>query len=193
MGLLAGVSVFVRSEEVANSAEVTNHPTEDGVSISDHTKPNPQTISITGVIQGDDAKRRCEDLEKAMNKGEIVSFENTKAYLNMAITSFEYKADKSVKKGYSFDASLQKMRIAKSSYTKLNTIDKTQVSKTSNAGRKQAENQPSKNEEQYHTIRKGQTFYGIAPKYGTTWQKIVELNPNVDPRALQIGQEVRVV
>lgn len=192
MAILDGITVFVRSEEVANSAEITNHPVEEGVSLTDHSKPNPQTLSVSGIIQGPGADKKCEDLEKKMNNSEIVSFEGRKAYLNMMLSSFEYKASKSIKDGYSFDASLQKVRIADPSYEKIEQPQRSQVKPTSNAGRKQTENAPQEDDEVYHTIRQGQTFYAIAPKYGTTWQKIIELNPETDPKTLQIGQRVRV-
>jgi len=87
---------------------------------------------------------------------------------------------------------LQKVRIADPSYEKIEQPQRSQVKPTSNAGRKQTENAPQEDDEVYHTIRQGQTFYAIAPKYGTTWQKIIELNPETDPKTLQIGQRVRV-
>jgi len=192
MPILAGITVHITSEDVSNSSEITNHPVEEGASTTDHSKSNPQTISLSGIIQGSDAVKQCEELEKKVNNGDTVTFEGHKAYLNMMLSSFEYKASKSIKNGYSFDASLQKIRKVDPSYVKLEQPTKSQVKGASNAGRKQTENSPSENDKVYHTIRKGQTFYAIAPKYGTTWQKVKELNPNVNPRALQIGQKVRV-
>ena len=43
-----------------------------------------------------------------------------------------------------------------------------------------------------HTIESGDTFGGLAVKYNTTSKKIQELNPDVDPTRLQLGQKIRV-
>ena len=44
----------------------------------------------------------------------------------------------------------------------------------------------------YHTIVSGDSFGKLAAKYNTTAAKIQELNPNLDPTKLKIGQKVRV-
>ncbi len=44
----------------------------------------------------------------------------------------------------------------------------------------------------YHVIEDGDIFGNLAVKYGTTSKKIEELNPDLDPTKLQIGQKVRV-
>lgn len=44
----------------------------------------------------------------------------------------------------------------------------------------------------YHTIESGDTFGHLAVKYDTTSKKIEELNADVDPTKLQIGQKIRV-
>ena len=43
-----------------------------------------------------------------------------------------------------------------------------------------------------HTIVEGDTFNKIAKDYGTTSEKIQELNPDVDPRRLKLGSEIIV-
>ena len=47
-------------------------------------------------------------------------------------------------------------------------------------------------EEVYHTIESGDTFGHLAVKYETTSKRIQELNPDLDPTKLQLGQKVRV-
>lgn len=44
----------------------------------------------------------------------------------------------------------------------------------------------------FHTIEQGDMFGSLAVKYETTSKKIQELNPDIDPTKLQIGQKVRV-
>jgi LysM repeat protein len=43
-----------------------------------------------------------------------------------------------------------------------------------------------------YVIQSGDTLETIAEQFGTTVEELVVLNPDVDPTALQIGQEIRV-
>jgi LysM repeat protein len=43
-----------------------------------------------------------------------------------------------------------------------------------------------------HAIRAGETLGAVADRYETTVAALVELNPGIDPVALQVGQRVRV-
>ena len=43
-----------------------------------------------------------------------------------------------------------------------------------------------------HVIESGDTFGSLAVKYNTTSKRIQELNPDLDPTKLQLGQKVRV-
>lgn len=44
----------------------------------------------------------------------------------------------------------------------------------------------------YYTVKKGDTFGGIAAKEGTTVAEIEALNPGVSSTALRVGQRIRV-
>jgi LysM repeat protein len=44
----------------------------------------------------------------------------------------------------------------------------------------------------FHEIRAGDTLGTVADRYDTSVEALVELNPGVDPVALQVGQRVRV-
>ncbi|MED4841532.1 GH25 family lysozyme [Weizmannia sp. CD-2023] len=43
-----------------------------------------------------------------------------------------------------------------------------------------------------YTIKKGDTFWDIAQKYGCSVAEIQKLNPKVDPKKLQVGQKIKV-
>jgi len=45
---------------------------------------------------------------------------------------------------------------------------------------------------QYYTVVKGDTLSSIARKYGTTWQKLAELNGIKSPYTIYVGQKIRV-
>ena len=44
----------------------------------------------------------------------------------------------------------------------------------------------------YYTVRSGDTLSGIAVKYGTTYQKIVQMNGIANPNKIYVGQKLRV-
>ena len=44
----------------------------------------------------------------------------------------------------------------------------------------------------YYVIQSGDTLGSIAIKYDTTVEELVQLNPDVDPTALRVGQRIRV-
>ena len=44
----------------------------------------------------------------------------------------------------------------------------------------------------YYTVRSGDTLSGIAAKYGTTYQKIAQMNGIANPNKIYVGQKIRV-
>jgi LysM repeat protein len=45
---------------------------------------------------------------------------------------------------------------------------------------------------QYYTVQSGDTFGVIAARFGTTVQRLEQLNPGVSSNALSVGQRIRV-
>jgi LysM repeat protein len=44
----------------------------------------------------------------------------------------------------------------------------------------------------YATVAAGETLETIAAEHGTTVERLLELNPGIDPHSLHVGQRVRV-
>ena len=45
----------------------------------------------------------------------------------------------------------------------------------------------------YHTVRKGETLWGIARRYGISLEVLLEWNPGIkNPNYITMGQKVRV-
>jgi LysM repeat protein len=44
----------------------------------------------------------------------------------------------------------------------------------------------------FYTIQSGDTLETVAAKLGTTTQKLLALNPTIDPHALSVGQKIRI-
>lgn len=190
---IAGYEIQVITEDQDKAIGISEHPVETGFNISDHVEKLPQSIHLQVVIVRptfDRAQKALDYFEKKMLNGETVSYQTgKKIYTNLLIESINVSRDSQIANGYTGDITLRKIRIAQQAY--IPPKENSQIKKVSNAGRKQTQNKP-KTTEKYHTIRKGETYWAIAPKLGTTWQSIQQLNPGVDPRKLQIGQKVRV-
>ncbi|MFB6475778.1 LysM domain-containing protein [Paenibacillus glucanolyticus] len=190
MAKLDGHTIHVITEMPAYSVEVTKRPVETGMSITDHVEPQPTILTLEGKILGPNSSSIRSKLKKAMDSGKLVSYKGRNTFADVVIESFDSTHDARTSNGFVFTATLVEIRIAKPSYGALESKQQTQVKSTTNGGQKQTQNK--KQGATYHTIRKGQSFSSIAPKYGTTWQKIKQLNVGVDPNKLQIGQKVRV-
>ena len=44
----------------------------------------------------------------------------------------------------------------------------------------------------YHTVKSGETLSGIASKYGTTYQRLAQMNGIANPNKIYTGQRLRV-
>ena len=44
----------------------------------------------------------------------------------------------------------------------------------------------------FYTIQSGDTLDTVAAKFGTTTEKLLELNPGIDTHALSVGQKIRI-
>jgi LysM repeat protein len=44
----------------------------------------------------------------------------------------------------------------------------------------------------FYAIQSGDTLETVAAKFGTTTEKLLALNPTIDPHALSIGQKIRI-
>ena len=46
--------------------------------------------------------------------------------------------------------------------------------------------------EKVYTVKSGDTLYGIATKYNTTYQKLAEYNNIANPRLIRVGQKIKI-
>jgi LysM repeat protein len=51
---------------------------------------------------------------------------------------------------------------------------------------------PKPTAKRFYTIQQGDTLATVALKFSTTTEKLLALNPGIDPHSLTIGQKVRV-
>ena len=188
MAKLNGINLHVEKETLQNNVNVPQHPVEKGIRLSDHVERLPQSLFLTGKIlrkSGSQVNSVISDIMKLEKNGTPITYSGRKVYHNMAVTNFSYDADANIANGFNFTLTLQEIRIAGKSYK---TGAKSAKSE-SKSGLKQTQGQNTG--EQYHTIKKGDTYWALGIKYGTPWQTLHEWN-KTDPKKLQIGQKIRV-
>ncbi|KZR58975.1 LysM peptidoglycan-binding domain-containing protein [Pseudobacillus badius] len=188
MAKLNGLHLHVEKESLMNDVNVPQHPVEKGIKLSDHVERLPQSLSLTGKILRDSGSKVnsvISDITKLQKDGKPITYSGRKVYHNMVVKNFSYDADANIANGFNFTIVLQEIRIANKSYTTGSKSAKPE----SKSGLKQTEGKNTG--KQYHTIKKGDTYWALGIKYGTPWQTLYEWN-KTDPRKLQIGQKIRV-
>ncbi|MFC2948530.1 LysM peptidoglycan-binding domain-containing protein [Virgibacillus sediminis] len=183
--MLEGYELHVTSEDYDHGGKVTSHKTESGIDLTDHTESDPQVVSLSGILTRPTQERVQTLINKLLDwkeNGTKLQYEGRQIVPNVLIESLSYNADKNIANGFNFSMTLKKVRFGETSYT-------PQTKPVTNSGQKQTKN---KNEEAvYHVVKRGDTYWGQARKYGTTVKQLEEWNP-WPARGIPIGVKMRV-
>lgn len=186
MALLNKKYIFVIDENIDRSIEISEHPVEKGLNITDNVKKQPYTISLKGEIVGKNAKNTRNKIISWHEKGKLVTYIGINKASKCIISSFKTGHPNTIQGGCSFEMELRKIRIAKSPYKK----KKKKASKSQVIEKK-------KHLSSFYTVRKGDTLYKIAELYygkGTRFRDIYNANKKTmkDPKDLHIGQKIKI-
>lgn len=132
---------MVEADNPSHTYEITDRAVEEGENVSDHMKAQPVTLSISGVVVGDDAWPRLQRLRQYQENCELVTYVNRVIYTNMAIESIETSHGVDIANGFSFDIQLKRIKKASPKeiqITKVPPAVQTKAKKTKNAGTKQS-------------------------------------------------------
>lgn len=180
IGKKVKVYVFVENEDIDRSTEISSHPVEKGIEISDTTKRKPISLSISGALVNYNtafnsysmeyrlpdteqievkASQVLSDLIKMQKNGELVSYIGRNICPNMLITSFSTGHPNEVTGGATFDMTLTECRMAQNAYVE---------PKHKDGGSQQVDKGDS--EEVWYTVQKGDTIWWLIwrKKDGTT-------------------------
>jgi hypothetical protein len=102
----------VEEENIEYAAEVTERSVEQGVDIVDHVRPRPVVLIVSGVVVGQDAAQKLEQLREYAQKGEVLEYSGRNIVGNMIIQSFPASHTARIADGFSFRLELREIRIA---------------------------------------------------------------------------------
>ncbi|QAS52804.1 muramidase family protein [Halobacillus litoralis] len=185
--ILQGEKLHVSSESYPNDGSVTRHPVEkgEGKSITDHVSVSPKSVSLRGILvrpTNEEVETLISKLESWQEVGTLLQYEGRRIMANIVIESFDVDTDSKNANGFAFSMKLVKIQLAESSYQKSSKP-------VTNEGRKQTKNPNTR--KKYHVVRKGDTYWGCARKYGTSVKQLEKWNP-WPARVIPIGVKMRV-
>lgn len=192
MAKINGIMIDVLKEELQNDVELPSHPVEKGIDLTDHVEKKPVVLSISGkLIRPDNTSLETliGRLSTIETKGMLVVYEGRRIYHNLMISKFSHDADSKIMNGFNFSMTLKEVRFAGPSYVSLEPKMKAAVAGVSSVGRKQTENK--KQSPIYHIVKKGDTYFGVAEKYGAKWQD-VQKNNDYPATQIPIGAKIKV-
>lgn len=169
MALINGIYVFVKDERINRVLDVTTHPVEEGLNLTDHTQREPVVISLSGEIVGSDASTTLSQLIALHQNGSLVKYLGRNSAENMLITNFDSTHPNTIYGGCSFSMTLTEIRTARSPYL-------------SGSGGTQQLVEPSGQTDVYYTVRSGDTLWNIAKAYysdGSRYPVIYNANVSV--------------
>ena len=196
MALINGLYVFVQRENMSYGVEVTEHIVETGIEISDHVKRKAIVLSISGEIVGKNAASVLNKLKQMHQTGVIATYSGRTILNNCLITDFSTNHSHNIWGGCEFSMVLKEIRTASTSYKK--------PANDTNATSTQQVEENSKEENVYHTVKRGDCVWNLvaasnAPykKYGLTCDQVMELNPKAFSRpgdfgTLKVGAKIIV-
>lgn len=193
MALINKLYVFVQDEDVQRGVEVSQHPVESGLDLTDNVKRSPVVISIRGEIVGAKAATILKQLNTLHQKGKYVKYSGKNVLNKAIISTFNTSHPNTIWGGCSFDMTITEIRIAKS------PVKTTKKGKKTKGGTKQVKKKSKKNTTtRTYKVKKGDTLWGIAKSYygsGSKYIKIYNANKKLigkSPHAIKVGQKLKI-
>ncbi len=192
MAKLGDVTIHVEKESYRDQVEATEYAVERGEPFTDHIEAKPEELSLSAVLIGEDYSSQVEKLREYMRKGALLRYVGRSTASNVVILDIgrDYSAD--IGNGVALSISVRKIRIATSPWVKAPPKQKPTRKPTSRSGKKKpAPKKARATTARYHVAKKGDTYWALGRKYGTSVQQLRTWNKYPD-RRIPIGAKLRV-
>lgn len=187
MAKLGKVYLNVIEEGVSGSVKVTEYPVEKGSPITDHVERTSPKFSFDAELLGKDYSTRLRTLEDYMNNGTIINYVGRTAATAVLITSIDRVYNAQIANGIALTINVQKIRLSKSPW-----IKKKAVKPVTRGGKKKpTSKKPRSSPKRYHRVKRGETYWLMNIKYGTSVSQLRKWNKYPD-RRIPIGVNLRV-
>lgn len=193
------VYLFVTEEENPTSIQISEHSVEEGQPLVDHTRPDAETLSLTGIISGRKAKSIISTIRSWQKSGQTVRYSGRSSLTRSLIREFSYSNSKDIKNGCSFTMTLVKPRIARPAFIPPDTTQPAETKATSDAGMQSVE--VNNANDSFHSVKAGDSIWSLVngpyKKYGKSCEEIMALNPDAfskpgDFSTLKVGARLKM-
>lgn len=190
MALINGIYVFVQDESVDYGLEITSHPVEKGIDVSDHARRQPYSIKLSGEIVGEDAANKRSQIEMLLNRAALITYQGRNVKTNGIIQSFSTGHPNTIKGGCSFEMTIKEIRVVKSGgfigNTTPTTATITPVKDVQETGTQKIEENSKLNKT--YTTRNGDSVYEqVANGNGALYSNVLHSNANLNTVDLKPG------
>lgn len=117
------IEITVLEELPEFNNDVTDHPVEDGSSVSDHAALRPGEIPLSGVVAGEDAPGKIATLRRWRTERHLLKYTGRNILTNYVIQEFRTEHDAAVRDGFRFRLVLKQVRIVKPAIVELVRVD----------------------------------------------------------------------
>lgn len=189
MALINSIYLFVEAETINRDTQISSHPVEEGIDLTDLVKRSPISLSLSGEIVGADYANTVLLFDTMQKNGELVDYMGINMLSKALITSFSTEHVAEICHGCKFSMELKEIRIAASPYTE----------GSGNVGVQQVEENtpPEEAPVRTYTVQSGDTLWRLAQSYygsGAQFPVIFEANRDKlsDPNKIQVGQVLTI-
>lgn len=187
MAKLGGVSLHIEKETENYKVDVTEYAVEKGVPFTDHVSKRSPDFTVTGYILSKKFETDKKKLIDIMNNGKVIKYVGKMSASNVVITNISGTHGAAIKNGMTIDITLKRIRIATTSWKKKKPIQK----KPTESGKKKPVSKKPPSKKKYHVVKKGDTYWALGRKYGSTVNQLRAWNKYPD-RRIPVNVKLRV-
>lgn len=192
MAKLGDVRIHVEVENYLERVDATGYAVEKGEPFTDHVEAKPDELTLTAHFLGSNHSANVSKIREYQRTGKLLRYVGRATASDVIILTVgrDYKSD--VGNGVAVSISLMKVRVAKSPWLKVPPKQKPIQKPPTNGGtKKPVATKPRPTTARYHLTRKGDTYWDLSRKYGTSIPQLRTWNKYPD-RQIPIGVKLRV-